>query len=142
MKKIKCWCIFQAKHPQNLKLKKLRLGYVYIKESFDTIFNMCYGGPWLMGRENLPWPKGLPFRFRMPFTSHTNILGRVTDSPGFYPDWLSRNKTDPKVMKSRIRIRLSKNSPVPDPDTALFDPMKFTFSLETSQYYWYSKIVS
>ena len=24
-------------------IKKLRLGYVYIKESFDTIFNMDYG---------------------------------------------------------------------------------------------------
>ena len=25
--------------------KKIRVGYVYIEESFDTIFNMGYGGP-------------------------------------------------------------------------------------------------
>ena len=47
--------------------KQIRVGYVYIEVSFVTIFNMSYGGgeayyalpPWLMGRENRPWPKGL-----------------------------------------------------------------------------------
>ena len=34
-------------------LKKLRVGYVYIEESFDTIFNVGYG------RRNRPWTKGL-----------------------------------------------------------------------------------
>ena len=39
---------------------------MYIEESFDTIFNMVYGGirilpppPWLMGGEIHPWPKRL-----------------------------------------------------------------------------------
>ena len=47
-------------------LKKLRVGYVYIEGSFDTIFNMGYGGgaynapppSWMMGRENRPWTRG------------------------------------------------------------------------------------
>ena len=33
---------------------------VHIEESFDTIFNMGYGvHPWVIGRENCPWAKGL-----------------------------------------------------------------------------------
>ena len=35
-----------------LKLKK-RVGFMYIEELFDTVFNMS------MGRENRPWTKGL-----------------------------------------------------------------------------------
>ena len=44
------------------------IGHVYIGDSFDTIFNMGYGGgayntlpppPRIMGRENRPWTKGL-----------------------------------------------------------------------------------
>ena len=42
---------------KNLFQQKLWVGYVYIEESFDTIFNMGYGGrttpppppPWIMG---------------------------------------------------------------------------------------------
>ena len=31
---------------------------MYIEESFDTIFSMCYvGGRWIMDRENRPWTK-------------------------------------------------------------------------------------
>ena len=48
--------------PSKLKIKKkIRVGYVYIEESFDTINSMGYGGrttPWIMGRENRPWMKG------------------------------------------------------------------------------------
>ena len=37
---------------------------MYIEDSFDTIFNMGYGGgalspPWVLGREIRPWPRGL-----------------------------------------------------------------------------------
>ena len=38
--------------------KKLRVGYVYIEESFDNIFNMgLINGIiiWFIGRENRPW---------------------------------------------------------------------------------------
>ena len=58
--------------PGALKTEKkfetnLTVGYVYLEESFDTIFNMGYGGggvqrpppPWVMGREIRPWPRGL-----------------------------------------------------------------------------------
>ena len=34
---------FSGLAPSKLK-KKIRVGYVYIEESFDTIFNMGYGG--------------------------------------------------------------------------------------------------
>ena len=47
-------------------LKYHGVGYVYIEESFDNIFNMGYGGgaynappPWIIGRENRPWTIGL-----------------------------------------------------------------------------------
>ena len=33
-----------APSKQKFFKKKLRVGYVYIEESFDTIFNMGYGG--------------------------------------------------------------------------------------------------
>ena len=47
--------------------KKSRVGYVYIEESFDTIFNMDYEGggrttQCLMGRENHPCFRGLIIR--------------------------------------------------------------------------------
>ena len=37
---------FSGLAPSKLKMfsKKLRVGYVFIEESFDTIFNMGYGG--------------------------------------------------------------------------------------------------
>ena len=63
LKKVKFWGLFPAYHPQNWNFvqKKLRVGYVYIEESFDTIFDMGYGGgayrtppPCLMRRENHP----------------------------------------------------------------------------------------
>ena len=38
---------FSGLAPSKLKFfsKKLRVGFVYIEESFDSIFNMGYGGP-------------------------------------------------------------------------------------------------
>ena len=35
---------FPGQAPSKLKLKKkkIRIGYEYIEESFDTIFNMCF----------------------------------------------------------------------------------------------------
>ena len=39
------------------KSTKITIGYMYLEELFDTIFNMVYNA-WLMGRENRPWPKG------------------------------------------------------------------------------------
>ena len=41
--------LFQAKHPQ----KKWRIGYVYLKESFDNSFNMGYCGRGLDKNFNL-----------------------------------------------------------------------------------------
>ena len=40
----------KKKKYKNLVQKKIRVGFVYIEESFDTIFNMW----WFMGRENRP----------------------------------------------------------------------------------------
>ena len=50
---------FTGLAPSKLKnvQTNLRVGYVYIEESFDTIFNMGYRG--IIGRENRPWTKGL-----------------------------------------------------------------------------------
>ena len=47
--------------PSTLKTEK-RVGYVYIEESFDTIFNMSYGGggaPLDYGSGNWPWTIGV-----------------------------------------------------------------------------------
>ena len=45
LKKLKFWDLFQAERPQNWQFfqQNLRVGYVYIEESVDTIFNMGYG---------------------------------------------------------------------------------------------------
>ena len=57
----------QAPSKQNFFQQKSRVGYVYIEESFDTIFNMGYGGGWGRtltpspmdyGSENWPWTRG------------------------------------------------------------------------------------
>ena len=44
---------FSGLAPSRLKFfqKEIRVGYVYIEESFDTIFNMGYGGAY-----NAPTP--------------------------------------------------------------------------------------
>ena len=42
---------FASLAPSNLKIKKkVRVGYVYIEESFDTIFNMGYCTGLLLGK--------------------------------------------------------------------------------------------
>ena len=47
---------FSGLAPSKLNIKKkIRVGYVYIEESFDTIFNMGYGG----GAYNARAPHGL-----------------------------------------------------------------------------------
>ena len=58
---------FSGLAPSKLKIvkKKIRVGYVYIEESFDTIFNMGNRGayrahpPLLMRLENHTWFEGL-----------------------------------------------------------------------------------
>ena len=42
---------FSGPAPSKLKIfqQKLRVGYSYIEESFDTIFNMGYGGGGVQG---------------------------------------------------------------------------------------------
>ena len=59
-------CLAPSK--QKILFKKLRVGYVYIKESFDTILNMGYGGGvrttpppphGFWGGPNSPWTKGV-----------------------------------------------------------------------------------
>jgi len=49
----------------NIINKNIRVGYEYIEESFDTIFNMGLGvGRCIMGREIRPWTKDLTERLR------------------------------------------------------------------------------
>ena len=40
---------FSGLTPLKLKKEKIRVGYVYIEESYDTIFNMGYGGGGYIG---------------------------------------------------------------------------------------------
>ena len=72
---------FSGLAPSRLKKvsTKLRVVYVYIEESFDTIFNMGYGGhtttppprenrPWVIKRQ---WRQGLD---NMTTTTHTIVI--------------------------------------------------------------------
>jgi len=59
---------FSGLAPSKLKICPKITGVGYVCIQFDTIFNMgCWGGggtysvphPWIMGRENRPWTRGL-----------------------------------------------------------------------------------
>ena len=52
---------FSGLAPSNLIFfsKKIRVGYVYMEETFDIIFDMGYVGG---GGVQRPWPKGLKYQ--------------------------------------------------------------------------------